>query len=217
MGGGREHRAGSQLASREGTLAHRWPRHLQGCRRMDTAAPSSGPALILSTPSCWERQACSDGSGGRGAEAQEERALPPKRPADGISKQGRVLPTHPAQSPAPPACTPTGTPAHGDPRGQRGHPWTALFSRFSFGPHLSTCMACEWSRRGWSVGTKEISVSINSAVAWPGCWLGVDPFLLGGAAQAGGPQWRILHWAHAPPSVPGPRPHPPRPPAEAAD
>lgn len=153
---------------------------------MDTAAPSSGPALILSTPSCWERQACSACSGGRGAEAQEERALPPKHLADGISKQGRVLPTRPAQSrPLPPAL-PRGPQPTGTPGGQRGHPWTALFSCFSFGQHLSTAWPVNGAAEAGSVGTKEINVSINSAAAWPGCWLGVDPFLLGGAAQGGG-------------------------------
>lgn len=67
------------------------------------------------------------------------------------------------------------------------------------------------------MGTKEINVSINSAAAWPGCWLGVDPFPLGGAAQAGGTAAE-----DAPPGAcsslsAGARPHPPKPPAEAAD
>ena len=61
-------------------------------------------------------------------------------------------------------------------------------------------------------------MSINSVVAWPGCWLGVSPLLLGGAAQTGGNAAQDGHRrVRALPSVPGPRPHPPKPPAEVAD
>lgn len=92
--------------------------------------PPPPPAQVsFSAPELLGVPRRSDGHQGRETEAQEERALPLRHPTDGISRQGCVLPSHSARSPAPLSCNLIGTPVPPGPQGGRGrHPRTTLLA-----------------------------------------------------------------------------------------